>query len=281
MGANLNGPSLIRTPDWLACALGRYHLYFAHHLGTYIRLAYADDLAGPWHIHAPGVLDIAQTPMLYEHIASPDVHIDHERRELRMYFHGVSSPNPFIEPVQSTCVAHSFDGITFAARPEMLGPLYFRAWQWDGYWYAFSLYGRLWRSPDGIEPFEERPTRSNLPPKTRHLAVLRKRSTLWVAWSVTGDAPERIYIGSVNLSADWATWKVENIRELLRPEYPWEGADLPVAPSQPGIRIEPVNELRDPGFFTEDGVDYLLYSVAGESGLAIARVDGLTMGETA
>ena len=44
MGGNVNGPSLIRTPDWLAGRRGTYHLYFAHHLGSFIRLAYADRL---------------------------------------------------------------------------------------------------------------------------------------------------------------------------------------------------------------------------------------------
>lgn len=281
MGANLNGPSLIRTPDWLACRLGRYHLYFAHHLGTYIRLAYADDLAGPWAIYAPGVLDIAQTPMLHEHIASPDVHIDEEQREIRMYFHGVSDPDPFEQPTQSTCVAHSFDGITFAARPDILGPSYFRAWQWGGFWYAFSLGGMLWRSKDGLSPFAPGPRPDGLKASIRHLAVLLKGNRLWIAWSAVGDAPERIHIGSMILSDDWATWRVEGIRELLRPQHKWEGATLPVAPSCPGIRTEPANELRDPGFFSEADCDYLLYSAAGESGLAIARVDGLHMGGTA
>ncbi len=275
MGGNLNGPSLIRTPDWMTCALGRYHLYFAHHLGSYIRLAYADTLAGPWRIHAPGVLDIAQTPMLREHLASPDVHLDHERREIRMYFHGVSSPDPFLVPTQSTCVAHSFDGITFAARPQLLGPSYFRAWQWQGWWYALSLHGNLWRSPDGLEPFSPGPRPANLDPKTRHLAVMQKGNHLWVAWSVVGDAPERLYLGIIDLTADWTTWAVSGIRDLLRPEHSYEGADLPIMPSSQGIRVEPVNELRDPAFFVEDGVDYLIYSVAGESGLAIARIDNL------
>ncbi|TGP23371.1 hypothetical protein, partial [Mesorhizobium sp. M1D.F.Ca.ET.234.01.1.1] len=41
-GANINGPSLIRVPDWLPGRLGAYYLYFAHHTGTYIRLAFAD-----------------------------------------------------------------------------------------------------------------------------------------------------------------------------------------------------------------------------------------------
>ena len=56
MGANINGPSLIRVPDWIEEPLGRYYLYFAHHKGAYIRLAVADALAGPWRMHTPGAL---------------------------------------------------------------------------------------------------------------------------------------------------------------------------------------------------------------------------------
>ena len=44
---NINGPSVIRVPDWVENPLGAYYLYFAHHKGSYLRLAYADDLAGP------------------------------------------------------------------------------------------------------------------------------------------------------------------------------------------------------------------------------------------
>src|ERR1700716_3198501 len=40
VGANIQGPSLIRVPDWVRRRLGRYYLYFADHKGTYIRLAY-------------------------------------------------------------------------------------------------------------------------------------------------------------------------------------------------------------------------------------------------
>jgi hypothetical protein len=47
-GNNINGPSLIRVPAWIKNPLGRYYLYFAHHEGKYIRLAYADELAGAW-----------------------------------------------------------------------------------------------------------------------------------------------------------------------------------------------------------------------------------------
>jgi hypothetical protein len=40
---NINWPSLIRVPDWVEDPLGRYYLYFSHHKGNHIRLAYADD----------------------------------------------------------------------------------------------------------------------------------------------------------------------------------------------------------------------------------------------
>ena len=42
LGGNVNGPSLVRAPSWVPEPLGRYYLYFAHHRGTFIRLAYAD-----------------------------------------------------------------------------------------------------------------------------------------------------------------------------------------------------------------------------------------------
>ncbi len=53
MGDNINGPSVIEAPSWAGPALGRTYLYFADHKGTYIRLAHADALEGPWRIHSP------------------------------------------------------------------------------------------------------------------------------------------------------------------------------------------------------------------------------------
>ena len=58
LGNNINGPSLIRVPDWVPDPLGRYYLYFAHHEGRSIRLAYADQLTGPWKLKEDGALRI-------------------------------------------------------------------------------------------------------------------------------------------------------------------------------------------------------------------------------
>ena len=58
IGSNINGPSLVRVPEWIRDPLGAYYLYFAHHKGQYIRMAFADDLEGPWSTYGPGVLDL-------------------------------------------------------------------------------------------------------------------------------------------------------------------------------------------------------------------------------
>ena len=36
--------SVVKVPAWVEAPLGRYYMYYAHHHGQYIRLAYADRL---------------------------------------------------------------------------------------------------------------------------------------------------------------------------------------------------------------------------------------------
>lgn len=108
---NINGPSLIRMPDWVENPLGRYYLYFAHHQGKFIRMACADDVMGPYKVHTPGVLQIADT-LFERHIASPDVHVDHQARVIRMFYHGAGFTGTKHEDLgQNTCYAESTDGL--------------------------------------------------------------------------------------------------------------------------------------------------------------------------
>ena len=108
IGDLISGPSVIRAPDWLSGALGQYYLYFAHHHGQYIRLAYADEIAGTWKIHEPGTLQLSEATAFWEHIASPDVHVDHNTKQIRMYFHGKARER---QDSQWTGVAVSGDGV--------------------------------------------------------------------------------------------------------------------------------------------------------------------------
>jgi hypothetical protein len=93
LGNNINGPALIRVPEWLPDSLGRYYLYFAHHAGDSIRLAYADSIGGPWKIHEPGTLRLDQVKdMVQGHIASPDIVVDEANKQIVMYYHGPVNP---------------------------------------------------------------------------------------------------------------------------------------------------------------------------------------------
>lgn len=277
-GENINGPSLIRVPAWVKNPLGRYYLYFAHHNGKYIRLAYADRLEGPWKIHAPGVLHLTNAPGCRGHIASPDVIVDETRREIRMYFHGPARA----ANGQKSFVALSSDGLAFQARDEVLGLFYFRVFRHGDWWYAMAKGGVLYRSKDGLTRFELGP--NVFPggelrvgdlnePGPRHVALLPEDGALWVYYSSIGDAPERILRARLALTPEWLQWKVTASEDVLRPERDWEGATLPVTASKSGAVKGREHALRDPAIFVDtDGRRYLLYSVAGENGLAVAEL---------
>jgi len=277
-GANINGPSLIRVPSWVDSPLGRYYLYFAHHKGTHIRLAYADRLDGPWKIHARGVLHLEHVPACRKHVASPDVIVDEERRQLRLYFHGPACATTG----QRSFVALSRNGLAFEPREEILGSFYFRVFRHEGCWYAMAKGGVLYRSPDGLSGFEPGPNpfpggelrtgRLN-EPGPRHVAVLPEERTLWVFYSRIGDRPERILRARMDLIPNWREWKAVDPVEVLRPQFDWEGTDLPLRASEARAARGREHALRDPAIFVdEDERRYLLYAVAGESGLAIAEL---------
>jgi len=59
---NINGPSCIRVPDWVAPEDrahpdAQYYLYFANHSGESIRMAWAVEIEGPWHLFNMGSND--------------------------------------------------------------------------------------------------------------------------------------------------------------------------------------------------------------------------------
>ncbi len=302
IGVNIQGPSLIRVPDWVENPLGKYYLYFADHKGSYIRLAYADDLTGPWTVHKPGTLQLAQSHFLTEppevpdedvakalsymrnvlgdstrsdeellddliipHIASPDVHVDHDNKRIVMYFHGL---NAFASQVSR--VALSSDGLKFEALPQVLGRPYMRAMKRGQVTWVLAMPGVFYRSSDGVTDFREGPKLFNK--HMRHAALWRRRDTLYVFWTQVGDAPESILLSTIDVSGNWKDWKDSEPVVILRPERDWEGADAPLEPSRRSTAEGRVNQLRDPAIFEEDGRVFLLYAVAGESGIAIAEV---------
>ncbi|MFG0247864.1 MAG: hypothetical protein ACF8OB_03175 [Phycisphaeraceae bacterium JB051] len=266
IGNNINGPSLIRVPDWVSQPLGKYYLYFAHHGGKYIRMAYADQLTGPWQIYEPGVLQLDQT-ICSHHIASPDVHIAPENQQIRMYYHG-----PF-DGSQRSFLATSNDGLNFTSQTNNLGPFYFRVFEHEGYHYAFAKNTNidtvLLRSKDGVTDFEQGP---HFLPNARHTAILKRGDQLSLFYSRFRDAPEHIMVSKMSLQDDWQSWQPGVPASVLKPQTDDEGVNEPLIPSQPGAIAGKVNQLRDPAIYEEDGKVYLLYSCAGEHAIAIAQL---------
>jgi len=300
IGTNIQGPTLVRVPEWVENRLGEYYLYFADHKGHYIRMAYADELIGPWQIHVAGSLQIAESHFLTEppqisaariaesnqsrlgtgvglshdtatelslpHIASPDVHIDQANQQFIMYYHGLAE-----EGRQFSRVATSKDGIHFSAQQQNLGRTYLRAFQHQGITYAMSMPGQFYRSHNGLTDFEVGPRLFE--PNMRHSALLKRGDTLLVFWTRVGDTPESILLSTIDVSGDWQQWQESEEVVVLRPEFAWEGADAPLEPSMRSTAYGHVNQLRDPAIYVEGNNVYLLYAVAGESGVALAKIE--------
>ena len=172
-----------------------------------------------------------------------------------MYFHGRGEGRQF------TRAAVSEDGIHFEGREEDLGSPYFRVIEHEGF---------LYRSRDGLTDFEAGPRffTTNM----RHSALLIRDERLYVFFTNRGDEPERIMLSTIELKDDWNEWTATEPIEVLRPERNYEGADLPLEASRGGYIDERVHQLRDPAIYQDGDKTWLLYSVAGESGIAIAEI---------
>ncbi len=301
LGSNIQGPSVIRTPSWIPHPLGNYLCYFADHKGDHIRLAFANDITGPWTVVPGGCLalrdslflteappitnqEIANISALYQqqfdtyetvdiradltqpHIASPDVRVNHETQQIEMWFHGLEAVGH-----QVTRYATSSNGLGFNVEAPTFDGTYLRVFQVDDQDYGLAMPGKLLRRTGGPTEFEEGPTL--LPPTSRHMAAKVDNDELRIFYSEVGDAPERIKMVTVDIARPWLEWSSSEPFEVIRPEEDWEGAQLPSVRSIRSFWPEPANQLRDPYVFGDsDGSVYLFYAVAGERGIGVARL---------
>ena len=308
LGGNVNGPSVIRVPDWVERPLGKYYMYFAHHRGTYIRLAYADSLHGPWKVYVPGVLNVSATALfrpqpdppyeiygVYTHVASPEVLVDDANKRIVMWVHGQFSdgkkwPEDPVEAHawlqkngynQVTQVTVSTDGLHFKAQPAISPEPYLRVFEHGGQYFGIVRLGRLVRSGDPLQPFENGPNPFRDTPysgKVRHVALLVDGDTLHIFLSVIGAAPESILHTTMSLTGDWKDWKVGAFDSVLKPEARYECPDWPVRESEVGEIYGAARQLRDPALYVERSADgkeklTLFYTVCGEQGVAAADVE--------
>jgi hypothetical protein len=257
---NINGPSLIKTPDWLKNPLGKYYLYFADHQGTHIKMAYSNDINGPYTLYDKGTLKLSDTSCK-THIASPDVHV--KDNEIVMYYHGD------IYNHQYTMKSTSRDGINFITNNDVLTPFYHREFEYQENTYAICK-NRNENSHIYELINDSYKLQFEFLPRSRHTAVHIDGDIMYIFYTLVKESPERIYVLKL---VDWIP--VSNY-ELIRPEFTWEGSELQNINSQYGMSHGFVNQLRDPAIYEESGEVYLLYSYGGESGIAIAHLKNLT-----
>jgi uncharacterized protein YndB with AHSA1/START domain len=302
LGGNVNGPTVIRVPDWVERPLGRYYMYFANHMGTFIRLAYADALTGPWRVHEPGVLRVEDTAFFrpqpdppealadfYTHVASPEVFVDHAHKRLLLWVHGwwTNGERWPSDPAaarawaarnrysQFTQAGESRDGLQFTMHAPITRTSYLRVFEHDGWFVGVSRLGRLSRARGPLDAFELGPNPfagTRYDGKVRHVALLKRGARLHVFFTAIGDAPERVLVSTIVLAGDWTTWRATPPVEVLQPEAAYECADLPVAPSEPGDVDVKVRQIRDPFVFEDQGRTVLVYATCGEQGIAAGEL---------
>ena len=272
---NINGPCVIRVPDWIENPLGRYYMYYAHHQGKSIRFTYADSPLGPWKFMA------GYQPLHYEntpcdkHIASPEVIVDHENQRFDMYYHGDLNHH------QYTFHAESENGVNFKSTGDTrLVDFYARYFKIGDTEYMLAkdgnTSGRIWKNdPTGTElgPLGStwKPIYSIID-SMRHGAVLVEENEpiVHIFYSRIGDFPEHIRVATV----DFEHSEVLRDRQLLIPKEDWEGAKKEIFPSTPGRAWKAENQLRDPYIFVDtDGQIYLYYAAAGESCIGIVKLE--------
>jgi hypothetical protein len=269
------------VPEWVPNRLGRYYLYFASHWGDHIRLAYADELIGPWSVREGGVLNLSQTVHCKDHIASPDVVVDHTSRTMVLFYHGVDK----MGGGQLTYAAESVDGLSFGPSYGPVAQFYLRLVKWRDLWIGMSKGGTLYVSKDVHGPFKQLPApalpihdaEANDRGTARHVALLVDGDRLWVAFSRIGDAPEHIRLGYIDLCRPSQQWRIAADVQLLMPEKEWEGAGLPVVRSKPGPAPNAEHALRDPFFFHSEGRLWLFYSAAGEQSIGLVELPDLNI----
>lgn len=298
IGVNIQGPSVIAVPSWISRPLGKYYCYFADHKGSYIRLAYADEITGPWSIYAPGALHLADScfptqdqikpPKLPSasrtrnkleellphdiekerstaHIASPDVHVLKTHRVIVMFYHGLTAYGR-----QDTRAAISTDGIHFRARERILSPSYLRMIRFQSRVFGMTMPGDCYWSKDLLSPLvkAQRLFNSNF----RHHALLLHDKILFVFWTEVQEAPEHIKVSWIDLSKANQGLNVRDIGAVLKPEREWEGALEPNRPSQRSVAYGLVNQLRDPSILVDENEVYLFYAGGGESAIGAATL---------
>lgn len=280
MSDNINGPSCLRTPNFIKNPLGKYLLYFAHHSGEFIRIAYSEDIFTGWKILDHKINNVSKETEFHDHVASPDVYVDNIEKSIYMFFHSRIKGSR----KQQTFLSKSNDGINFAlVKGDLNLPFYFRHVTIGTKTFAVTKGGNLyinmvspvantWRALNNVNTGKSnKEAMHNSSGSIRHASLIYYMKIFIIFYSKIGDSPERIYAAKI-VENEKGLWLMSNEFEITRPELNFEGANLDIEASVAGPSLKEENALRDP-YVMQDGEDYFLfYACAGESGIAVGKL---------
>jgi hypothetical protein len=102
----------IVVPQWICSPLGRHYRYFPDELTHQLRLAYADDPAGPWTIFRGFPLG------LLAKVSAIAGTVDHDNHRIRISYRVETA-----DGASQTCLASSTNGLRFRVEsPEGTSP---------------------------------------------------------------------------------------------------------------------------------------------------------------
>jgi hypothetical protein len=284
-GTNFSGATVFLNPGYLDSSIyARYIMYFAHHSGTFIRIATSNNPFSGWAFPNLEILKIGKFNEFHDHIASPEVFLDHESKTLNLFFH--SRINGSRE--QQTFLAKSKDGVKFEFTPmESFLPFYLRVSVHNGKVFGVTKGGNLFSHPggnfsrdwkylgnmDSPDSKLERLNYFNDVGNIRHAHIISYKENLLVFYTRLGEAPEQIYARLINFGSDNNLIEFSEQIEIMQPRLPFECQSAPLKESQPGPSEIFERAFRDPFVFMEKDVKLLFYSYGGESGIGVCEID--------
>jgi len=314
---NTGTPSLISAPPWFGHSSGMFRnqsylgYYSQHTLSTSrhvdreaahptLGLFVAENLGtGPWQ-DISHLLEVDAKSVACDSLHAPDVHVDSMHRKLFMYVygHGCLRANGTRFANQPTFKFESVDGLIWQPsrhvhrdETQNHSSLPFMT---EGLFYTRLLFmkddvfvfGKSQENPEGYLTVSGGKTLNALPSQrqqllkgVRHFSIHRVADVLLIFFTLISDSPERIMMGTLDLTKSWLEWEILPGPIILQPELRFEHGGVDISPSKAGSAgCKPKHELRDPFFFATDTSvsilrGWLLYAVKGEGGVALSQLE--------
>lgn len=295
---NINSPMPIRTKRWMnhpSIQGMSVILYYSSHTSDAISMLGLDSSKKMWK-HVGNAFALEFEPKFCVSLHSPSIFVDEKKKRFYMYVHGHGCEphlNATSNNYQPTLLYQSDDGASWRIHehftqdtPYLFHNLFYLTNPvlnvGDGFYYIMArINGEpgivLCRSKSIEGPFDWGP---RLGLSLRHFDIHFVDGIIYVLYSMIGDTPERILLGSIDttISTNWNDWKLLPGPRVLEPQYWYEHQNTNVTTSKEGLAKEDRHRISDPRLLLDEDMGpekisgLMFYSVQGEKEIATSRI---------